>query len=65
MDLAALTRLMDLLRQVAAHAAALYDTEEVQRGMQLMETADVLASRSGCTIDEVVQLHGGVGSHRS
>jgi hypothetical protein len=51
---------MDLSRQVAAHAVALYDTEELQRGMNLMETADriaeevgVWAERCGYTIDEV------------
>jgi hypothetical protein len=59
-DLAALTRLMALSSQVAAHAEALYATEEVQRGMKLMGTADliaeevgVLAERYGYTIDEV------------
>ena len=58
-DLEALTKLMDLSCQVAAHAEALYATEEVQRGMKLMETADLIAEevgvwaeRCGHTVDE-------------
>ena len=61
-DLEALTKLMDLSCQVAAHAEALYATEEVQRGMKLMETADLIAEevgvwteRCGYTIDEVTR----------
>ena len=58
-DLEALTRLMELSCQVAAHAQA---TEETQRGMELMETADLIAEevgvwaeRCGFIIDEVTQ----------
>ena len=59
-DLEALTRLMELSCKVSDHAQALYGTEEIGRGMELMETADLIAEevgvwllRTGYTIEEV------------
>ena len=58
--LVALTSLMDLSCQVAAHAVALYGTEEAGRGMHLMKAADQLAEavgvwaeQTGYTLDEI------------
>ncbi|MGB6444693.1 MAG: hypothetical protein WBF47_05780 [Xanthobacteraceae bacterium] len=47
-DLTALTRLFDLHWKLSELAKKLYDTEETQIGMQIMETTDLIGALVVC-----------------